>query len=129
MFLRLGRMLGAKREEKDLQTGKIENLDYSSGRSIDHSRPVRAASQARTTTHGAIRYKTDDSLGNLKLRIPAFSGKNDHDSYLEWEKRMELFLLLKLQHQKMCDFLLPNSVDMLFIGGTQNYHEKEDFSW
>lgn len=31
----------------------------------------------------------DDSLGNLKLRIPSFSGKNDPDAYLEWEKMIE----------------------------------------
>ncbi|XP_048624001.1 uncharacterized protein LOC125592687 [Brassica napus] len=31
-----------------------------------------------------------DNLGNLKLRIPPFHGKNDLDAYLEWEKKIEL---------------------------------------
>ncbi|XP_048627208.1 uncharacterized protein LOC125595466 [Brassica napus] len=31
-----------------------------------------------------------DNLGNLKLRIPPFHGKNDPDAYLEWEKKIEL---------------------------------------
>ncbi|XP_048619950.1 uncharacterized protein LOC125590429 [Brassica napus] len=30
------------------------------------------------------------NLGNLKLRIPPFHGKNDPDAYLEWEKKIEL---------------------------------------
>lgn len=34
--------------------------------------------------------KTDASLGTIKLRIPPFLGKNVHDAYMEWERKMEL---------------------------------------
>ncbi|XP_065866582.1 uncharacterized protein [Euphorbia lathyris] len=32
----------------------------------------------------------DRGLGNVKLKIPSFNGKDDPESYLEWEKRIEL---------------------------------------
>ncbi|KAL6971416.1 hypothetical protein U1Q18_052783 [Sarracenia purpurea var. burkii] len=32
----------------------------------------------------------DRNLGNIKMKIPTFQGKNDPEAYLEWEKKMEL---------------------------------------
>ncbi|KAL2456043.1 Retrotrans gag domain-containing protein [Abeliophyllum distichum] len=32
----------------------------------------------------------DRNLGNIKMKIPSFQGKNNPDAYLEWEMRMEL---------------------------------------
>lgn len=32
----------------------------------------------------------DNNLGNIKMKILAFQGKNDPKSYLEWEKKVEL---------------------------------------
>ena len=40
--------------------------------------------------HHNRRRQAADNLGNLKLRIPPFHGKNDPDAYLEWEKKIEL---------------------------------------
>ncbi|RVW21501.1 Transposon Ty3-I Gag-Pol polyprotein [Vitis vinifera] len=31
----------------------------------------------------------DRSLGNIKMKIPSFQGKNDPEVYLEWEKKVE----------------------------------------
>ncbi|KAL2518543.1 Retrotrans gag domain-containing protein [Abeliophyllum distichum] len=36
--------------------------------------------------HGRV----DRNLGNIKMKIPSFQGKNNPDAYLEWEMRMEL---------------------------------------
>ncbi|XP_012461671.1 uncharacterized protein LOC105781702 [Gossypium raimondii] len=36
------------------------------------------------------RDRPDDNLKNIKMTIPPFQGKNDPESYLEWEKKMEL---------------------------------------
>ncbi len=36
------------------------------------------------------RDRPDDNLKNIKMSIPPFQGKNDPESYLEWEKKMEL---------------------------------------
>ena len=33
---------------------------------------------------------TDRNLGNIKMKIPTFQGKNDPEAYLEWEKKVEL---------------------------------------
>ena len=32
---------------------------------------------------------TDRNLGNIKMKIPSFQGKNDPKVYLEWEKKVE----------------------------------------
>ena len=33
--------------------------------------------------------RRDGSLNNIKMKIPSFQGRNDHEIYLEWEKKME----------------------------------------
>ena len=33
---------------------------------------------------------TEKNLGNIKMKIPSFQGKNDPEMYLEWEKKVEL---------------------------------------
>ena len=33
--------------------------------------------------------RTDRNLGNIKMKIPSFQGKNDLEVYLEWEKKVE----------------------------------------
>ena len=32
---------------------------------------------------------TDRNLGNIKMKIPSFQGKNDPEVYLEWKKKAE----------------------------------------
>ena len=36
------------------------------------------------------RNEQDGSLGNIKMNIPSFQGRNDPEAYLEWEKKVEL---------------------------------------
>ncbi|KAF8112081.1 hypothetical protein N665_0067s0002 [Sinapis alba] len=80
----------SKRKGKRVATGEADGRDTSSGRSIDVSKTAKAVSQTRTHTNRPPRDTLDDSLGNLKLRIPCFSGTNDLDAFLEWEKKIEL---------------------------------------
>ncbi|KAF8099434.1 hypothetical protein N665_0244s0033 [Sinapis alba] len=56
----------------------------STGESDDES---QASQHGR---HHNRRQPATDNLGNLKLRIRPFHGKNDPDAYLEWEKKIEL---------------------------------------
>ena len=35
---------------------------------------------------------TDRNLGNIKMKIPSFQGKNNPEVYLEWEKKVELII-------------------------------------
>ena len=32
----------------------------------------------------------DGDLGNIKMKIPTFQGRNDPVAYLEWEKKLKL---------------------------------------
>ncbi|KAL5801033.1 hypothetical protein ACOSQ3_032665 [Xanthoceras sorbifolium] len=34
--------------------------------------------------------RVDNNLGSIKVKIPTFHGKTDPETYLEWEKRIEL---------------------------------------
>jgi hypothetical protein len=36
------------------------------------------------------RPRRDNDLGNIKIKIPSFQGKNDPKVYLEWETKMEM---------------------------------------
>ena len=36
------------------------------------------------------RNREDNNLGSIKMKIPSFRGNNDSETYLEWERKMEL---------------------------------------
>ena len=36
------------------------------------------------------RPRRDNDLGNIKIKIPSFQGKNDPEAYLEWETKMDM---------------------------------------
>ncbi|XP_052188792.1 uncharacterized protein LOC127799098 [Diospyros lotus] len=36
------------------------------------------------------RNREDGNLGNIKMKIPSFQGRNDPEAYLEWEKKIEM---------------------------------------
>ena len=36
------------------------------------------------------REEVDRHLGNIKIKIPSFQGRNDPEAYLEWEKKVEM---------------------------------------
>ncbi|KAF5470845.1 hypothetical protein F2P56_011333, partial [Juglans regia] len=36
------------------------------------------------------RPRSDNDVGNIKIKIPSFQGKNDPEVYLEWETKMEM---------------------------------------
>ena len=40
--------------------------------------------------HIEDRNREDNNLGNIKMKIPSFQGKNDPEAYLEWERKVEL---------------------------------------
>ena len=40
--------------------------------------------------HREYRNREDNNLGNIKIKIPSFQGKNDPEAYLEWERKVEL---------------------------------------
>ena len=42
------------------------------------------------------RLREDNNLGNIKMKIPSFQGKNDPEAYLEWERKVELVLIVTI---------------------------------
>ncbi|RDY04768.1 hypothetical protein CR513_11478, partial [Mucuna pruriens] len=54
-----------------------EEEEYSNGRYNENERRIR----------GEPRH--DNYLGNIKMTIPTFQGKNDPEVYLEWERKIE----------------------------------------
>ena len=40
--------------------------------------------------HREDRNQEDNNLGNIKMKISFFQGKNDPAAYLEWERKVEL---------------------------------------
>ena len=36
------------------------------------------------------RNREDNNLGSIKMKIPSFQGNNDPETYLEWERKVEL---------------------------------------
>ena len=40
--------------------------------------------------HREDRNREDNNLGNIKMKIPSFQGKNDPEAYLAWERKVEL---------------------------------------
>ena len=40
--------------------------------------------------HREDRNREDNNLGNIKMKIPSFQGKNDLEAYLEGERKVEL---------------------------------------
>ena len=47
--------------------------------------------QGRGIQWDPIRHEeVDRHLGNIKMKIPSFQGRNDPEAYLEWKKKVEV---------------------------------------
>ena len=64
----------------------VEEFSEDEG-SIDNTR--RRDSGNRNWENRGDRNWEDNYLGNIKMKIPPFQGKNDPEAYLEWEKKVE----------------------------------------
>ena len=72
---------GAQVDEEEYDGGDFEDENgYDSGVSN-----MRYGGRRRED-----RNREDNNLGNIKMKIPSFQGKNDPEAYLEWERKVEL---------------------------------------
>ena len=46
--------------------------------------------------HKEDRNREDNNLGNIKMKIPSFQGKNDPKAYLEWERKVDFFFIVTI---------------------------------
>ena len=51
---------------------------------------IRVSNRRYGGRHREDRNREDNNLGNIKMKIPSFQGKNDPEAYLEWERKVEL---------------------------------------
>ena len=72
---------GARVDEGEYDGGDFENENvYDSG----------VSNRRYGGRHREDRNREDNNLGNIKMKIPSFQGKNDPEAYLEWERKVEL---------------------------------------
>ena len=50
----------------------------------------RYGGRGREVRGREVRNREDNNLGSIKMKIPSFQGKSDPETYLEWEKKVEL---------------------------------------
>ena len=78
----IGRRRGARVDEEEYDGGDIDDENgYDLGVSNRRYGGER---------HRKDRNREDNNLGNIKMKIPSFQGKNDPVAYLEWERKVEL---------------------------------------
>ena len=70
-------------EEDDVEDDEIEE-------EIDDGAANNRFNRDRGAARGRRLKDYDRNLGSIKMKIPSFSGKNDPDAYIEWEKKVEL---------------------------------------
>ena len=74
---------------------------------------------------------TDRNLGNIKIKIPSFQGKNDLEVYLEWEKKVEfIFECHNYSEEKKVKLAVIEFIEYALIwwdqlvGGNEGHHEE-----
>ena len=78
----------------------------------------------------------DRSLGNTKMKIPSFQGKNNHEVYFEWEKKIRLiFNCHNYLEGKKVKLVAIESIDYVIIWWSQlvlsrrRNHESHTETW
>jgi hypothetical protein len=63
--------------------------------------------------------RIDRNLGNIKMKILSFQGKNDPEAYLEWEKKVELiFECHNYSEEKKVKLAVIEFIDDNLVGST-----------
>ena len=83
--------IGHRRERLPRRGPRVEEEEYDGGDFEDENGYGSVVSNRRYGgRHGEDRNREDNNLGNIKMKIPSFQGKNDPEAYLEWERKVEL---------------------------------------
>ena len=74
-----------------LHQKEVEDFDEFEGDDLEEECDrMSMGSRRRYGRDGEARNSVDNNLRSIKMKIPTFQGKSDPESYLEWEKKMEL---------------------------------------
>ena len=82
----------ARRKERLPRRGaRVDEEEYDGGDFEDENGSDFGVSNRRYGgRHREDRNREDNNLGNIKMKIPSFQGKNDPKAYLKWERKVEL---------------------------------------
>ena len=82
---------GRRRERLPRRGARVDEEEYDGGDFEDENGYDSGVSIRRYGgRHREDRNREDNNLGNIKMKIPSFQGKNDPEAYLEWERKVEL---------------------------------------
>ena len=80
-----------RRERLPRRGARVDEEEYDGGNFEDENVYDSGVSNRRYgRRHREDRNREDNNLGNIKMKIPSFQGKNDPEAYLEWERKVEL---------------------------------------
>ena len=80
-----------RRERLPRRGARVDEEEYDGGDFEDENGYDSGVSNRRYGgRHREDRNGEDNNLGNIKMKIPSFQGKNDPEAYLEWERKVEL---------------------------------------
>ena len=80
-----------RRERLPRRGARVEEEEYDRGDFLDENGYDSVISNRRYGgRHREDRNREDSNLGNIKIKIPSFQGKNDPEAYLEWKRKVEL---------------------------------------
>ena len=80
-----------RRERLPRRGARVDEEEYDGGDFEDENVYDSGVSNRRYGgRHGEDRNQEDNNLGNIKMKIPSFQGKNDPEAYIEWERKIEL---------------------------------------
>ena len=84
-------LIGHRRERLPRRGVRVEEEEYDGGDFEDENGYDSVVSNKRYRgRHREDRNQEDNNLGNIKMKIPSFQGKNDPEAYLEWKRKVEL---------------------------------------
>ena len=79
-----------RRERLPRRGARVDEEEYDGGHFEDENVYDSGVSNIRYGGRHRDRNREDNNLGNIKMKIPSFQGKNDPEAYLEWERKVEL---------------------------------------
>ena len=79
-----------RRERLPRRGARVDEEEYDRGDFEDENGYDSGVSNRRYGGRHRDRNREDNNLGNIKMKIPSFQGKNDPEAYLERERKVEL---------------------------------------
>ena len=80
---------GRRKDRLPKRGAWVDEEEYDGG-DIENGYDLVVSNRRYGGRHREDRNREDNNLGNIKMKIQYFQGKNDPEAYLEWERKVEL---------------------------------------